>query len=108
MQDYTELNDKYQNLTKKAYKFERINDELISKEGSEMRTLREDNYTLKINKVRQEKAIEILKMKIRTKQENLRVSIKNSEAKLGMNRKIIMKKFKVAPTLNNIFELQSV
>jgi hypothetical protein len=50
MDEYSELNLKYNHTTKQAFKFERINDELKCRELSELRSLQAENYNLKISK----------------------------------------------------------
>ena len=47
MEEFDDLNDKYQNLQKRSFEQERLNDELVNKELAEMRNLRILNEELK-------------------------------------------------------------
>jgi len=71
--EFSELFHKHQALSKKAFRVERVNEEVLARELAEITTLREDSYQLRLGKVRLEKRVDFLKGLLKEKQDKLGV-----------------------------------
>jgi predicted ribosome quality control (RQC) complex YloA/Tae2 family protein len=96
-ENYADLNERYQSLRKGSFMVERMNDELINKELSEVRTLRDELYQTKLQNQRLTKKNKELKSKFQLKSNKLKANEKKVMKKLQKYNQVQHLTLKIKP-----------